>query len=294
MPLVHSMHTMAKVKNHALADGDSPEPPGREIGEAQVVEAADRLVANTDDEAKPAGRPVRRRPEQGRRRATRRRPRRVPPDRPACGAGGRAASRPTRCCCCSSAGSSRSRRRTCCCAPPPTCCASVPTCASRLVVAVVGGPSGIRAARRRSRCSAWRSSSGSPTSCGSRRRSPRTELAGWYGAADLVVVPSYSESFGLVAVEAQACGTPVVAAGVGGLRTAVADGCPACWSTATTRVTGPRSSATCWTTQPAGGGWPRGAIAARRAVRLGRDGRRAARRLPRSARVEYEQVHADE
>jgi D-inositol-3-phosphate glycosyltransferase len=38
-----------------------------------------------------------------------------------------------------------------------------------------------------------------------------------------VCVPSYNESFGLVAVEAQACGTPVVAAAVGGLTTAVAD-----------------------------------------------------------------------
>ena len=46
----------------------------------------------------------------------------------------------------------------------------------------------------------------------------------WYRAADLVVVPSYSESFGLVALEAQACATPVVAADVGGLRDAVADG----------------------------------------------------------------------
>jgi D-inositol-3-phosphate glycosyltransferase len=53
---------------------------------------------------------------------------------------------------------------------------------------------------------------------------PRTELADWYRAADLVCVPSYSESFGLVALEAQACGTPVVATAVGGLRTAVADG----------------------------------------------------------------------
>jgi len=52
----------------------------------------------------------------------------------------------------------------------------------------------------------------------------RKDLAQWYRAADLVCVPSYSESFGLVALEAQACGTPVIATAVGGLRTAVADG----------------------------------------------------------------------
>ena len=56
-------------------------------------------------------------------------------------------------------------------------------------------------------------------------------LADWYRAADVVCVPSYSESFGLVALEAQACGTPVVAAGGGraddrGPRRPV----PACWS----------------------------------------------------------------
>ena len=49
-------------------------------------------------------------------------------------------------------------------------------------------------------------------------------LADWYAAADVVCVPSHSESFGLVALEAQACGTPVVAACVGGLPTAVVDG----------------------------------------------------------------------
>ena len=53
---------------------------------------------------------------------------------------------------------------------------------------------------------------------------PATELAQLYRAADVVAVPSYNESFGLVALEAQAAGTPVVAAAVGGLTVAVADG----------------------------------------------------------------------
>jgi D-inositol-3-phosphate glycosyltransferase len=52
----------------------------------------------------------------------------------------------------------------------------------------------------------------------------REQLVAVYRAADLVAVPSYSESFGLVAVEAQACGTPVAAAAVGGLPVAVRDG----------------------------------------------------------------------
>jgi D-inositol-3-phosphate glycosyltransferase len=52
----------------------------------------------------------------------------------------------------------------------------------------------------------------------------RAELVKWFQAATVCVVPSYSESFGLVAIEAQACGTPVIAARVGGLPTAVRDG----------------------------------------------------------------------
>jgi D-inositol-3-phosphate glycosyltransferase len=49
------------------------------------------------------------------------------------------------------------------------------------------------------------------------------ELPYFYSAADVCVMPSYSESFGLVALEAQACGCPVVASGVSGLRSVVRD-----------------------------------------------------------------------
>lgn len=52
VPLVHSMHTMAKVKNLELAEGDTPEPETRIIGEQQVVDIASRLTANTTDEAR--------------------------------------------------------------------------------------------------------------------------------------------------------------------------------------------------------------------------------------------------
>jgi D-inositol-3-phosphate glycosyltransferase len=53
---------------------------------------------------------------------------------------------------------------------------------------------------------------------------PHHDLPAFYRAADVCLVPSRSESFGLVALEAGACGTPVVASAVGGLRTLVVDG----------------------------------------------------------------------
>ncbi|MGI9123183.1 MAG: glycosyltransferase, partial [Mycobacterium sp.] len=52
VPLVHTAHTLAAVKNAALADGDAPEPPLRAVGEQQVVDEADRLIVNTEDEAR--------------------------------------------------------------------------------------------------------------------------------------------------------------------------------------------------------------------------------------------------
>jgi D-inositol-3-phosphate glycosyltransferase len=56
-----------------------------------------------------------------------------------------------------------------------------------------------------------------------RPHSVRSELFRWYCVSDVVAVPSYNESFGLVALEAQACGRPVVATDVGGLRHTVQD-----------------------------------------------------------------------
>src|SRR6202142_3675323 len=52
VPLVQSMHTLGKVKNSAMAAGDAAEPAVRLRGEAEVVASADRLVANTEDEAR--------------------------------------------------------------------------------------------------------------------------------------------------------------------------------------------------------------------------------------------------
>src|SRR5271155_5172194 len=52
IPLGHTAPTLPAVKNAALADGDAPEPPLRTVGEQQVVDEADRLIVNTEDEAR--------------------------------------------------------------------------------------------------------------------------------------------------------------------------------------------------------------------------------------------------
>ncbi|MDH3260932.1 MAG: glycosyltransferase [Acidimicrobiia bacterium] len=92
---------------------------------------------------------------------------------------------------------------------------------ARLVV--VGGPSGAHGeaelARIRERVDALRLGE-CVEFVGSR---PHHEIATYYQAADVLLVPSRSESFGLVAAEAQACGLPVVAARVGGLAFTVGD-----------------------------------------------------------------------
>jgi D-inositol-3-phosphate glycosyltransferase len=98
-----------------------------------------------------------------------------------------------------------------------------PSMRSRLVVAVVGGPSGSGRARPE-KLQKLAAALGIADVVRFEPPCPQTELAEWYRAADVSIVPSHNESFGLVALESQACGTPVVAADVGGLCTVVRDG----------------------------------------------------------------------
>ena len=53
---------------------------------------------------------------------------------------------------------------------------------------------------------------------------PRSKMPQFWNSVDIAVVPSLSESFGLVALEALACGVPVIATAVGGLKEVVVDG----------------------------------------------------------------------
>jgi len=221
VPLVHSMHTMAKVKNAALAEGDTPEPAARVIGEEQVVEAADMLVANTGLEARqlvdlydadPARvavvhpgvdlsvfRPLDRaatRAELG-----------LPADAHVLLFAGRI--QPLK--------------------APDVLLRAVavllrrsPGLRGHLVVPVVGGPSGSGLDRPES-LAALAHDLGLDDVVRFVPPVTQADLARWYAAATAVAVPSYNESFGLVAAEAQATGTPVVAAAVGGLTTVVRD-----------------------------------------------------------------------
>lgn len=93
---------------------------------------------------------------------------------------------------------------------------------ARLVV--VGGPSGAGGAEEVERVRSLVDSASLTDRVRFVEPQPHHLLSSWYRAADVVVVPSRSESFGLVALEAAACGTPVVASAVGGLTTLVEDG----------------------------------------------------------------------
>ncbi|MGW2400911.1 D-inositol-3-phosphate glycosyltransferase [Kitasatospora sp. NPDC001664] len=227
VPLVHTMHTMAKVKNAALAEGDTPEPAAREIGESQVVEAADRLIANTAEEAEELAFHYAARQDQL---AV------VHPGvnldvfRPGhAGPDARAATRarlglPQDAAVLLFAGRIQPLKA------PDVLLRAVavllerePELRGRLIVPVVGGPSGTGLAKPES---LQKLAAQLGISDVVRFHPPvgQQQLAEWYRAATALVMPSYSESFGLVALEAQACGTPVVAAAVGGLPVAVEGG----------------------------------------------------------------------
>jgi D-inositol-3-phosphate glycosyltransferase len=99
-----------------------------------------------------------------------------------------------------------------------------PDAAGDLVLAIVGGPSGSTHGAEVARLLELAGALGVSERVMLFPPQPQALLADFYAAADVVLVPSRSESFGLVALEAQAVGTPVVAAAVGGLRYVIEDG----------------------------------------------------------------------
>jgi D-inositol-3-phosphate glycosyltransferase len=89
---------------------------------------------------------------------------------------------------------------------------------------LVGGPSGLEGPATLERLHREAEELGVADRVLFRAPQPHELLSSYYRAADVTVVPSRSESFGLVALESLACGTPVVASAVGGLTTLVDDG----------------------------------------------------------------------
>ncbi|GLY95432.1 D-inositol-3-phosphate glycosyltransferase [Actinoplanes sp. NBRC 103695] len=218
VPHVHTAHTLAKVKNRMIAAGDRPEPKARVIGEEQVVAESDALVANTRFEAQDLvacydADPARVSVVQPGVDLGRFRP--GPADRARFGL-------PPTGHVVSFVGRIQPLKG------PGVLIRALAELRARdpglpITVVICGGPSGSGLDRPASliELAASLGVSDAVTFL-----PPQTgdALAALYRTSDLVAVPSHNESFGLVALEAQACGTPVVAAAVGGLVTAVRDG----------------------------------------------------------------------
>ncbi|HIW90051.1 MAG TPA: D-inositol-3-phosphate glycosyltransferase [Candidatus Corynebacterium avicola] len=240
VPMVHTAHTWAAVKNLALAEGDTPEPESRRICEQQIIDNADRIIVNTQDEAdalvtaydadsanlsvvSPGVDVHRFTP--GSDRATERSRREL--------------GIPLRAKVIAFIGRLQMLKG------PHILLRAAADLIRRhpeqnIRVVICGGPSGTGLERpdELHDLAAELGVSGYVRFLSPR---PPEELVTVYQAADIIAVPSYNESFGLVALEAQASGTPVVAARVGGLPLTVTEGVsgvlvdghdPADWSTA--------------------------------------------------------------
>jgi len=222
VPLVASFHTLGKVKNYSLARGERPEPPERLVGEEAVIADADRVMAATPAEAAQLV---------GLYRADPDRIRLVPPGvdhdlffpRPRAKA--RARLHLTGIRLLLWVGRLQAHKG-------PDVAVRVlaeaiardPSATDDVVLAIVGGPSGTGHGADVARLMDLAGALGVEERVMLFPPQPQSRLADFYAAAEAVLVPSRSESFGLVALEAQACGTPVVAAAVGGLRYVVDDG----------------------------------------------------------------------
>lgn len=223
IPFVHTFHTSAKVKNLSLAANESPEPLARAIGEEELARSAKALIANTDSEAASLVSLYNACPESvyvatpgvnlnefkvgiGKKGA--REKLGIAPEKIVLSFVGRI--QPHK-------GPDVLIRAV------AEMIAHSPKLRQILQVLIIGGASGagLGEVERLKSLARWL---GVADVIEFLPPIARQDLADWYRASDLVCVPSYSESFGLVALEAQACGTPVVATAVGGLRAAVADG----------------------------------------------------------------------
>jgi D-inositol-3-phosphate glycosyltransferase len=222
IPLVASFHTLGKVKNSSLAPGERPESAARLAGEEAVIGDADRIMAATPAEAAQLV---------GLYTADPGRISLVPPGvdhqlffpRPRDEAKARLHLAGVRLLL--FVGRLQAHK-----GPDIAIRALAETVARDpggtvdVVLAVVGGPSGAGHGIEVGRLMELAAALGVGERVMFFPPQPQSRLADFYAAAETVLVPSRSESFGLVALEAQACGTPPVAAAVGGLRYVVADG----------------------------------------------------------------------
>jgi D-inositol-3-phosphate glycosyltransferase len=222
-PLVASFHTLGKVKNAVLPTGDLPEPPVRLAGELRVVQGADRILAPTPVEASELVDLYGADP--GRIRV-------VPPgvDREVFRPRSKQQAR-------SRLHLSKARLLLFVGRLQPfkgpdvaiqalaEAVARAPELTRDVILGVVGGSTGLRSEHDEvTRLMELASAIGIADRVVFFPPQSHERLADFYAAAEAVLVPSRSESFGLVALEAEACGTPVIAAATGGLRYVVVDG----------------------------------------------------------------------